>query len=569
MYEPKTCRASAILAAACVAACSPAADEASSRVERAAEPAAAPQPCDRACLTGFIDRYLEAFVARDPSRLPLAPNVTFVENNQSLAIGDGTWRTVTGLGGYRHDFIDVTAGQAAMIGVVEENGTKAIYDLRLAVAAGEITEIEVLIARDPSGAALYEERGAPHEKFLEVVPPQARLPRAELIAVADKYLSGMQRNDPNGDYSFFHDECDRWEHARRTTNNDPEAYGHSTDTVFVTLNCGEQFATGFLGFVTRIRDRRYVVVDEEHQTVLGFALLDHNGTIREIPLSSGTTFVVPPYFSTPRTLQVGEAWRIEDGKLRQIEMTLTEVPYGTQPGFDSGDDWLARDAATNPIAATPAASDACDRACLVRIAERVIEALVAHDATRAPLAPNVRYTENGQTLNPGDGLWGTVTARGADAAFAADPATGAVGFFGSIVETDVQGKLALRIAVVDGRITEIEALAFRDETVGERGGTLTLHAPRRTGELDPAVFAQAQRERRMLVADAERGVSIELALLDVPNDRRAGASTALPLEATGPYTVVAVQVREAREGGAPRIQTSFRPVAYGADSGWQ
>ena len=339
--------------------------------------------------------------------------------------------------------------------------------------------------------------------------------------------------------------------------------------MFVTLNCREQFATGFLGFVTRIRDRRYVVVDEEHQTVLGFALLDHNGTIREIPLSSGTTFVVPPYFSSPRTLQVGEAWRIEDGKLRQIEMTLTEVPYGTRPGFDSGDDWLARDAAARPIAAAPASSEPCERACLVGIAERVLEAIVAHDAMRAPLATNVRYTENGQMLNPGDGLWGTVTARGADAVFAADAAAGTAGFYGSIVETNVPGELALRIEVADGRITEIEALVFREEAADERGGTLTLHAPRRTGELDLAAFGQAQRERRTLVNDTERGVAIELALLDVPNDRRSSTSAALPLESTGPYTVMAVQVREAREGGAPRIETLFRPVPYGADSGWQ
>ena len=568
MYEPTICRASAILAAACVAACSPAEDESSSRVEHAPQTAAAPQSCDRTCLSGFLDRYLEALVAHDPSRLPLAPDAVFVENNQRLTIGDGTWRTVTAIGGYRHDFIDVPAGQAAMIGVVEENGTRAIYDLRLAVADGKITEIEVLIARDPNGAALYEQRGMPHEKFRDVVPPDERLSRAELIAVADKYLSGMERNDPNGDYSFFHDECDRWEHARQTTNNDPEAYGHSTDTVFVTLSCREQFETGFLGFVTRIRDRRYAVVDEEHQTVLGFALLDHNGTIREIPLSTGTTFVVPPYFSSPRTLQVVEAWRIEDGKLRQIEMTLTEMPYGTRPVFDSGDDWLARDAAARQIAPAPASSEPCDRECLLAIAERTLEALVAHDPARAPLAPDVRYTENGQDLNPGDGLWGTVTARGPDGVFAVNPEEGTVGFFGPIVETDVPGGLALRIAVADGRIKEIEALVFREEAAGERGGTLTLHAPRPTGALDPAAFAQA-RERRMLVNDAERGVALELALIDAPNDRRAASGPALPFESAGPYTVMAVQVRESGEGGAPRVRTAFRPMPYGARSGWQ
>ncbi|HLF12992.1 MAG TPA: hypothetical protein VJA26_17460 [Gammaproteobacteria bacterium] len=477
-------RAAAALAAALFSGCSP---NPNGSEQATPAPRAA---CDRVCLEGFIDRYLDALVARDPSRLPLAPNVTFVENNQALEVGDGTWRTVTDLGTYRHYFSDIAAGQAAMIGIVEENGTKVIYDLRLAINNGQITEIEALVARDPNGALLYEEHGEPHPKFLEEIPPEQRLSREDLAAVVNKYLSGMERNDPNGDYSFFHDECDRWEHARRTTNNDPEAYGHSTDTVFVTLNCREQFQTGFLGFVTRIRDRRYVVIDEERQTVFAFALLDHNGTIREIPLSSGTTFVVPPYFSSPRTLQVGEAWRIEDGKLRQIEMTLTELPYGMRPGFDSGDDWLARDAAARAAApAAPASAEGCDRACLNGFVDKFLSALVAHDPALLPTSPDLKYTENGQRLNPGDGLWGTATELGDYQVYAADPATGTAGFYGTIVETDVPGLLTLRLAVENQRVTEIEAVVFRQETVGERGGTLTLFAPRQPS-FDPAGFAR-------------------------------------------------------------------------------
>ena len=40
--------------------------------------------CERACLTGFLDRYLDALVAQDPSRLPLARTVKFTENGQRL-----------------------------------------------------------------------------------------------------------------------------------------------------------------------------------------------------------------------------------------------------------------------------------------------------------------------------------------------------------------------------------------------------------------------------------------------------------------------------------------------------
>ena len=99
--------------------------------------------CDRACLEGFVDAYLDALVAGDPARLPLADNVVFAENDQRLELGQGTWRTITGLGNYRHYFADIAAGQAGLITVLEENGTKIIYDLRLAVADGKITEIRV------------------------------------------------------------------------------------------------------------------------------------------------------------------------------------------------------------------------------------------------------------------------------------------------------------------------------------------------------------------------------------------------------------------------------------------
>ena len=622
-----------------------------------------PQACNRECLEGFIDLYLRALVARDPARLPLAANVRLVENNQILEIGQGTWRTVTGLGTYRHYFSDVAAGQAAMIGIVEENGTKIIYDLRLAIDDGEITEIEVMIPRAANAALLYEEHGVPHQKFLETIPPQQRLSREELVAVADKYLSGMEHNDPNGDYSFFHDECDRWEHAERTTNNDPEAYGHSSDTVFVTLNCREQFQTGFLGFVTRIRDRRYVIIDEQRQTVFAFATLDHDGTIREIPLSDGRTFVVPPYFSSPRTLQVGEAWRIEDGKLRQIEMTLTELPYGTRPGFESGDDWFERDVAATASATSASieSSLACDRVCLEGFVERFLVALIAHDPTQLTTAPNLKYTENGQQLNPGDGLWGTATALGDYAISAADPASGTVGFVGTIVETDVPSLLALRLTVDTQQLTEIEAVVFREEAVGERGGTLTLFAPRMPNPFDPTGFAQlapaltsatptnlsatqlsdiaasyytgleladasraaladncarrengvmatgvadaaapdtnypdfrpaalgcaAQldsnylsyferiRDRRSFVADPSTGLVLDLAFLDVPNDKPsvevAGVgAVALPFASTGPYTMMMTQLYKIRDGKIVHIEAATRPVPYGAGSGW-
>jgi hypothetical protein len=64
-------------------------------------------PCDRACLEGFVDQYLDALIAHDPKRLPLAPNAKFTENGQRLNPGDGFWRSVISKGKYRLFVTDV------------------------------------------------------------------------------------------------------------------------------------------------------------------------------------------------------------------------------------------------------------------------------------------------------------------------------------------------------------------------------------------------------------------------------------------------------------------------------
>jgi hypothetical protein len=116
-------------------------------------PPAAAQPgrCDRACLESWLGRYVDAFVAHDPSRLPAATTLTFTENGQRLALGDGAWRTVTGRGNYALPIADVEAGQAVLMGTIREAETPAIFVLRLKVEQQRI--------RDRRFVALDPERG--------------------------------------------------------------------------------------------------------------------------------------------------------------------------------------------------------------------------------------------------------------------------------------------------------------------------------------------------------------------------------------------------------------------------
>jgi hypothetical protein len=435
--------------------------------------------CDRACLEGVISTYLTALAAHDPKSLPVTPGVKYVENDQPLALGTGEWQIAAAPGRYRHVFADPQLGQVGAITTIAEHGVPAIYVVRLKVEnGGKISEIETQISRDAAGAARYEKMGEPEHVWLEAVPPARRISRAMLIAQADKYYTGMERNDPKGDYSFFDKDCNRLEDANQTTNlKTGEAYGHSNDTAFASLGCEAQFQTGFLGFVTKIRERHYPVVDEERQAVLAITTFDHNGTVRTLPSVNGKSSPIPAYFDVPRTLHASEAFRLRADKLYRIEMTLTEVPYGMSSPFHTGPPVNLRGAGTSQTLANP-----CNRACLENLVEQVLQAMLAHDASRLPLARGVRYSENGQFIALGDGLWGTaahiaIPKTSEYAASFADQTSGTAGYWGVTNENGTTGVLALRIKAAAGKIPEIEAIDVREESQGPRGGTVTLMRP--------------------------------------------------------------------------------------------
>src|SRR5215472_2324530 len=79
-------------------------------------------PCDRACLNSFVDQYLDAVVAHDPSRLAVTTLVKFTEDGQHLRLGDGFWRSATGKGTYKFYVDDPDVGQVGFVGTMREAG---------------------------------------------------------------------------------------------------------------------------------------------------------------------------------------------------------------------------------------------------------------------------------------------------------------------------------------------------------------------------------------------------------------------------------------------------------------
>ncbi len=143
----------------------------------------------------------------------------------------------------------------------------------------------------------------------------------------------------------------------------------------------------------------------------------------------------------------------------------------------------------------------CDRQCLYGFVDRYLAALVAKQPAQVPWSSNVKFTENNVELAIGDGLWGTITAKGRDDLRAADPASGEVAYFGVVDEHDVQSFFALRMRIEDQKISEVETIVDRKGYgPGPFGDPATLEpVPIVAEDVPPA--DRRPRERMIALAD--------------------------------------------------------------------
>ena len=308
-------------------------------VPASAQPGGVPLPeheCQRACLEGFVDRYLAAM--RDGTVDPalFSSTARFTENGIELPLGnEGLWATTSALGGYKFYVPDVETQQVAFLGTVMEQATSSAtgparapepvgLSLRLRIEGGRITEIEQIAARPerplgaaaatpssspfPATGAAVEAMGAPHAMFLSAVPENERMERADLIAVANQYFTGMQRNDGQGYYPFT-DDCLRHENGMISAG-PPGTMGMRGNPV---MTCKGQYETALRNVVSGIRDRRFVAVDRERGIVFAFAAFDHR--------------------NINWTWELGELFRIENNQIRRIEAIFIRGPYGVCSGW--------------------------------------------------------------------------------------------------------------------------------------------------------------------------------------------------------------------------------------------
>ncbi len=292
-----------------------------------------PLDCNRACLENVVNQYLAALVAHDPSRVPLSKDVKYTENNQVVEVGDGFWKTAEGRGNYTHIFSDPEFGQVAYMGTMREAGGPILMSLRLRIELGRITEIESIYFKPggggPNNIADMDKPHKPEDFWFKSIPPAQRMSRQELIAVADGYFTGLQKNDGKGingtgTYPFTED-CHRIENGSPTTNVPRPATQPATEINAFSMDCLSQFKLGYYFVVQNIHHRRYPVVDQERGIVWAHAIFDQ-GTVNSGTLSDGRPYQFRG-FNRPSSILVTEAFLIENGKIRRVEMVGPSAAY--------------------------------------------------------------------------------------------------------------------------------------------------------------------------------------------------------------------------------------------------
>ena len=242
--------------------------------------------CDRACLLAEMSAYLDALVARDPSKIQTASTLKYTENGVVVKLGDGLWKTASALvAGERLDFADPTTQQVASQLVVNENGTTpVIYMARLKYVGGMITEIESMAVRQQGAANGFFTPAnlKPQPAFTQAIDPSNRMARDQLTTLMNAYLDYLE-GKKTGAMVPFDTNCARYENGVATATGvasfDSQSWGFSVV-------------------------RRILILDEEAGIVWGMF----------------------PFEMTATALVVGEAFKMVGGKIMMIQAVMANMP---------------------------------------------------------------------------------------------------------------------------------------------------------------------------------------------------------------------------------------------------
>jgi hypothetical protein len=264
--------------------------------------------CDRACMKGMITKYVDAMVAHDVTKLPLAANVRFTEDSKELKLGEGLWKTVAKKGDFRQDYIDLKKQIAASHVMLFEADAQILYSVVLRVADQKITGVETLVDRITATSRFKPDSlEKPLVGMSEPVPAGKRMARAEMIKAALLYPEGLRIGNFTDAKTPF----------------SKEAYRVENGTFIAGVGCVRPNCPGM--FTQKIMlhpdvKASVVAVDEEEGAVLLW--MNFGDTNSYGPGNALVTF---------------EAFKVWGGEIHAINAFFRTQPKETQRGWPSAE----------------------------------------------------------------------------------------------------------------------------------------------------------------------------------------------------------------------------------------
>jgi hypothetical protein len=291
--------------------------------------AAAPDPCNRTCLKDLASSYVAALVAHDPSKVPLAADVKFVENVTPMKPGEGLWKTASEAPTTFAIYVpDPVSGQVGFIGMMKAGGKPIELALRLKVRHGQIVEAEHLVAsnlRDTMLANLH----TPRAGLLAVVPKDQRSSHAQLLKTGATYYEALVKGD--GSLSPFADDCERHENGMITTGNAMMGAPAGSPK----LGCATQLNTKVMSYIKRIEPRRVWIADTETGLVFGLSQFRHPMKEDHVDIVGYPGVTSVPMKFKPFDLPAAHIFKISGGKIHEIEAMGFTAPYDSKTGWEN------------------------------------------------------------------------------------------------------------------------------------------------------------------------------------------------------------------------------------------
>ena len=264
--------------------------------------------CDRTCLSGMITQYVDALVAHDPSKLPLADKIRYTEDSKALKLGEGLWKTATAKGQFRQDYLDLKKQVAAAHVVIVEGQNRALYSVLLYVKDNKITGIETLVQRiTPESRFQPKELGAPIRGMNDPAPAGKKQSRESMIKTALGYPEGLRIGSfIDGGTQFA-----------------PETYRVENGVITAGPGCGREdcgmYTQNIMVHPSIIPS--VAVVDEENGVVVLWINFGHTGSS----------------YGEGNSLVTFEAFKVWGGQIHAINAFFKGLPIGTSRFWPTSD----------------------------------------------------------------------------------------------------------------------------------------------------------------------------------------------------------------------------------------